>query len=148
MTVLIKDAKDNLEETGVQLTAGSLVQEKLYADDTQLIDADSTVVAAYMHAVSRAGAVYGLTFNWEKLEALPINCSCDITDLNGKPLKQNDRIVYLGSLIDADGSGGSELNRRIGAARDTFPNYAGSGAMRAYQTNGNWKSILHASSAS
>ena len=120
MTVLIKDAKHNLQQAGVQLSSQTLVHELLYADDTLLIDADNTIVKAYMHAVSRAGAVYGLTFNWEKLEALPINCSCNITDLNGKPLKQKDRIVYLGSLICADGSSGSELNRRIGATRDTL----------------------------
>ena len=38
----------------------------------------------------------------------------------GGCLKQKDRIVYLGSLLCADGSAGGELNRRIGAARETF----------------------------
>ena len=37
---------------------------------------------------------------------------------NGQPIKQQQRTVYLGSVLCADGSSGSEMNRRIGAARD------------------------------
>ena len=120
MTVLITDAKRNLQQSGVQLNTETLVDELLYADDTLLVDVDSAVVEAYMHEVSKAGAVYGLTFNWGKLETLPINCSCNIADANGKLLQQKERIVYLGSMLSADGTSSSELNRRIGAARDTF----------------------------
>ena len=104
----------------MQLSSKTLVHELLYADDTLLIDVDSAVVEAYMHEVSKAGAVYGLLFNWSKLEALPINCPCDISDPTGKPLKQKERIIYRSSMLCADGTSGSELNRRIGAARETF----------------------------
>jgi len=120
MTVLITDAKADLGMQGIQPSRETLVNELLYADDTLLIDVDSQAVEAYMHAVSRAGLVYGLSFNWAKLEALPINCACCIPDTEGKPLKQKDRIIYLGSLLCSDGTAGPELNRRLGAARETF----------------------------
>ena len=96
MTALVFDAKHNLEQSGVQLDTRHVTNELLYADDTLLIDSSSDVVEAFMHQISQAGQVYGLAFNWSKLEALPINNTCVIPGPDGNLLKQKDRIVYFG----------------------------------------------------
>ena len=44
MTVLIRDAKHNLQQKGVELDPETLVHELLYADDTLLSDLDTAVV--------------------------------------------------------------------------------------------------------
>ena len=99
MTTLVFDAKRNLEQSGTQFDTSTVTSELLYADDTLLIDSRSDVIEAYMSQISLAGQVYGLAFNWSKLEVLPINCACVIPGPDGSPVKQKDRIVYLGSLL-------------------------------------------------
>ncbi|CAE8632912.1 unnamed protein product [Polarella glacialis] len=120
MTVLIKDAKKELEDSGVQLSTSTHVNELLYADDTLLIDTDSNVVQSYMECVAKAGKRYGLSFNWKKLEILPINCDCFIAAPGGDWIKQQEKMTYLGSILCADGTAGSELSRRIGEGRGVF----------------------------
>ena len=120
MTVLIKDAKQMLEQSGVKLSTEVAVNEILYADDTLLIDVDAQVVEQYMQCVAAAGNNYGLAFNWKKLEILPINCVCLIPTPAGNHVKQKESMTYLGSLLCASGSSGSELSRRLGEARGSF----------------------------
>ena len=38
----------------------------------------------------------------------------------GKPIKQQQRLVYLGSVPSADGTSGSEISRRMGSAEGQF----------------------------
>ena len=120
MTILMTDAKAQLATSAQYQTPPTLVQELLYADDTLLVDVDSTCIQQYMKCVAEQGKVYGLVFNWGKLETLPLNCSCSIPTPEGGFVKQKERLVYLGSVLCADGSAASELNRRIGAARGEF----------------------------
>ena len=120
MTVLITDAKTALRASGAELSASTHVHELLYADDTLIIDADEGVVNQYMRCIETAGKTYGLAFNWAKLEVLPVGCACSLSMPTGEPIRQKDRMVYLGSVLSADGSSSSELNRRIGSARGEF----------------------------
>jgi len=120
MTVLITDAKKLLETSGVRLSTRTLVNEILYADDTLLIDADPGNVETYMQCVRRAGSVYGLTFNWKKLELVSPTDIPSIYAPTGDEIKPKKQTVYLGCIITADGTAGSELNRRIGGAREEF----------------------------
>ena len=78
------------------------------------------VAARYMHSIQRAGDNYGLSFNWARLEVLPVRCEAAILKPDGTPIVEKDSIVYLGSVICKDGTLGPELARRLGAARSEF----------------------------
>ena len=119
MTVLISDAKASYRNQG-HLSSTTLVSELLYADDTLLVDVDAHAVEAYMHCVQEAGATYGLAFNWKKLELLSLGEDYAIKMPDGRNIKQTGNMVYLGCVLSRDGSSGSELSRRLGAAQDEF----------------------------
>ena len=135
MTVLITDAKKILESSDVRLSTKMLVHETLYADDTLIIDAAVDAVEQYMRCVQRAGSVYGLTFEWKKIELVSSFEIPSITAPTGEPIKAKEQAVYLGCSLAADGSAGSEVNRRLGGARDEFEKlrrvWAHSGITRA-----------------
>ena len=52
-----------------------VVHELLYADDTLLMDASGGSVEQYMRCVEEVGAEFGLTFNFSKLESMPVRCA-------------------------------------------------------------------------
>ena len=85
------------------------VNELLYADDTLLVEAESSTAQKFMEAVASAGKVYGLSINWAKVEALAVGCQCNLIAPNGEPVKTKQQIVYLGSVLSADGTSGSEI---------------------------------------
>ena len=120
MTVVMHDAKEYFAQRQVQLSEGLLIHDLMYADDTLLIDADEDVVEAYMQCVGAAGAEYGLSFNWRKIDALPVRTSARIRKPDGTDIMTKDPMKYLGSMLSADGRIGSELGRRIGLAKADF----------------------------
>ena len=97
-----------------------LVHELLYADDTLLIEADEATLEKYMRCVTDCGNKYGLSLNWTKVEVLPVCCNCGLKSPSGETIKQQQRLVYLGSVLSADGTFGSEISRRIGSAKGEF----------------------------
>jgi hypothetical protein len=78
------------------------------------------VITIYMTNVGKAGKDVGLSFNWSKLEALPVKTTAKIRKLDGKYVPEKGSMVYLGSSLAADGKIGTELNRRIGSAQSDF----------------------------
>ena len=92
----------------------------MYADDTLLVDIDGAVLQAFMESISSVGKEYGLSFNWEKLEMLSIRTSCVVQTPDGSPVKSKDSMLYLGSLLAADGRITSELGKRLGFAQSDF----------------------------
>ena len=98
----------------------SLTRSLLYANDTLIIDSSAGTAQAFMEEIQIQGKKYGLEFNNSKLEALQIGCEEDILDEFGKVVKKKDSLVYLGSLLCADGRIHSEVSRRIGAASSAF----------------------------
>ena len=121
MTVLLHDAKEKVvNETGARFSRTSFVNELVYADDTLLIDVDTDVLHAFMTSIGEAGAEYGLAFNWAKLEMLPVRTHAVLRKPDGEIVNAKERMVYLGSTLAADGKIGSELNRRLGLARNDF----------------------------
>jgi hypothetical protein len=84
------------------------------------VDVDATRAEHFMHCIGRAGSKYGLSFNWRKLEILPVRCDAKIAKPDGSYIIEKDRLVYLGSLLSSDGLAGPELNRRLGAAKAEF----------------------------
>ena len=121
MSVLTHDAKTNLLLNFPFAGAGRLhVQELLYADDTLVVDADEAVVQEYMARINEAGEEYGLSFNWSKLEVLPVRCVANFPRPDGGTITQKTNMKYLGSVLSSDGRVGAELGKRIGAAQADF----------------------------
>ncbi len=120
MTVLLQDAKKDLQDRGVILSSSCLCNELVYADDTLLIDVDDGAIEQFMDCVGKAGAEYGLTFNWKKLEAMAVNTVADIQKPDKSFVKVGESMVYLGSLLTVDGHADAEVGRRIGMAKTDF----------------------------
>ena len=92
----------------------------LYADDTLLIGTGADEVSELARAVERAGAEYGMSLHWGKVQAMPV-CSHKVLLKNdGTPMDQCDAMIYLGGLVSCDGRVDSELSRRIGMACSEF----------------------------
>ena len=112
MTVLIRDAK--------QLFVGERGGALVYADDTLLMDASRGSLEQYMRCVEEVGAEFGLTFNFSKLESMPVRCADVVQSPGGGEIPKKSSMVYLGGLISNDGKIDSELARRIGMAKSDF----------------------------
>ena len=117
MTVLMTDAKATLAGLGVELHEHCLVHDLVYADDTLLIDVDENALATFMECVGAAGQEYGLSFNFTKLEAMPVRMEASIHTPNGNIVENKHSMVYLGSSLSSDGSVAAEVGRRIGQAK-------------------------------
>ena len=121
MTVLIRDAKQLfIGERGGVLDPFLVVHELLYADDTLLMDASGGSVGQYMRCAEEVGAEFGLTFNFSKLESMPVGCADVVQSPGGGEIPTKSSMVYLGGLISNDGKIDSELARRIGMAKSDF----------------------------
>ena len=121
MTVLLHDAKTNLSVSqSAAPNPETFTKELVYADDTLLIDVDDSMLQQFMDCIGQAGQEYGLSFNWSKLEALPIRTTAAIVKPDGTHVECKQAMVYLGSQLSADGRITSELGRRIGMARCDF----------------------------
>jgi hypothetical protein len=120
MTVVMHDARESLLAKGWQLTDKLPLHDLLYADDTLIIEVDSECLQAYMAEIEEKGSEYGLSLNWNKVEAMLIKCSPSLQGTNGLAIASKDSIVYLGATLSADGRATSELNRRIGMAFADF----------------------------
>ena len=121
MTCLISDANLAVEDRFGKIRASVLMTRSiLYADDTLLIDTSVECAQFFMDTIQRLGAEYGLCFNDKKLEILASNIEGDVFNSLGAPILQKDKIIYLGSILSADGSVHSEVGRRIGAAASVF----------------------------
>lgn len=134
MTVLLQDAKKALEiEHGMRPAGVCSIGELVYADGTLLVDVSAEVVDRFMQCMGKAGSQYGLSFNWSKLEAMPINMEVKIEKPDGVPLKTKGVLKYLGCHLSSDGRVGSELGRRLGQAKRDIQNLGESLDPRLHQ---------------
>ena len=120
MTVLLRDAIDRLRESMAYTEPRTFVSELVYADDTLVMAVDEDSAHAYMTAIAVVGQTYGLSFNWSKLEALPVKTHGAIAKPDGTLIACKQSIKYLGSSISADGRIDAEIGQRIGAAKRDF----------------------------
>ena len=96
------------------------ISELVYADDTLVVSCTGEHAQSYMNSISAAGANYGLSFNWQKLEMLTVRCQAQVSKPDGSMVESKDHLVYLGGMLSANGQPGPELDRRLGAARGDF----------------------------
>ena len=115
MTVILHDARASLGGQSTQK-----LTELVYADDTLLIGSDDVSLQTIMMTIGQVGSEYGLSYNWKKLEALPVRTSAEIRKPDGSLVATKPSMLYLGSGLSADGRNGSEINRRLGTAKSDF----------------------------
>ena len=95
-----------------------------YADDTVLLAEGPTCQQALLTAVNEKGKPYGMEMNIIKTKSMVISRKKPVPNINinveGKPIQQVDRMVYLGYMATEDGKCDKEVKRRIGIARTAF----------------------------
>ena len=77
-----------------------------------------------MRCIEAMGMNNGLCLNWKKCEVLPIGCEAYIPAPDGSFLTCKGSISYLGSYLDASGTAGPEICRRLGEAKGQFDKLA------------------------
>ena len=120
MTCLMTDAQEATAAGSEGSSHDRMASTILYADDTLLVESSLHAAQVFMDAVRQAGATYGLKLNESKLEVLTVGQDGGLITATGQTIKNKDAMVYLGSLLAADGRICSELGRRIGAADAVF----------------------------
>ena len=88
--------------------------------DTLLLGTSEASLQRLMTCIGQVGGRYGLSFNWSKLEAMPVRMAAHFRTPDGEDIPSKDSLLYLGSSLNADGRNGSEINRRLGMARADF----------------------------
>ena len=94
-----------------------------YADDTVLLAEGPMFLQALLTAVNEKGKPYGMEMNIIKTKSMVISRKKPVPNISisveGKPIQQVDRTVYLGNMATEDGCD-KEIKRRIGIARTAF----------------------------
>ena len=99
-----------------------------YADDTVLLAEGPMFLQALQTAVNEKGKPYGMEMNIIKTKSMVISRKKPVPNISisveGKPIKQVDRMVYLGYMATEDGKCDKEIKRRIWIARTAFESMA------------------------
>ena len=69
-----------------------------------------------MQAVAAAGRKYGMELHYGKFQLLGVRCNPDIRLPDNTCIQTQQCMMYLGTMMTADGKHGNELSRRIGIA--------------------------------
>ena len=97
------------------------------ADDTVLLAAAPMLIQALLTAVNEKGQPYGMEMNIMKTKSMVISRKKPVPNISisveGKPIQQGDRMVYLGYMATEDGKCDKEI-KRIGIARTAFESMA------------------------
>ena len=74
----------------------------------------------FLAVVADMGRRYGLELHPDKLQLLQVRCNGGVRRPDGIKVDHSSTLSYLGSTLSNDGRVGSELSRRIGAAKGDF----------------------------
>lgn len=120
MSVLMEDAVHKLSREEKEFLDKGILAEVLYADDTLLIGVNGRSVQRFLQAVSDAGAAYGLSLHWGKLQLMQVRCSNDLLRPDCSKIEAKDTMTYLGTCLSSDGRISQELAKRLGLASADF----------------------------
>ena len=100
------------------LINGLLINNLRFADDIVLIAESENDLQTLVNAAQQVSSSFGLKINIAKTEVQVISKrSQEINiNINGKPLQQVDKFVYLGGTISQSGSCSDDVQHRIGKA--------------------------------
>ena len=120
MTAVMHDAVSSLPQDARAAYDRGELADVVYADDTLLLGANVKYVEVFLRAVAAAGHAYGLELHEDKFQLLQVRCSSVVRNSNRDPIASQTNMTYLGAGLASDGRVGSELSRRIGAAKSDF----------------------------
>ena len=120
MSVLMADAVALLSPAARAAYARGHLADLAYADDTLLLGVSSDMVSEFLNAVAAAGARYGMSLHYGKLQLTQVGGNQSIRLPTGVALEPKESIEYLGTVLAGDGKFSSELGRRIGRAKGDF----------------------------
>ena len=120
MTAVMHDAVSFLPEDAKAAYDRGELADVVYADDTLLLGANVKYVEVFLRAVAAAGRAHGLELHEDKFQLLQVRCNAVVRNNNQEPIACTTSMTYLGASLASDGRVGSELSRRIGAARGDF----------------------------
>ena len=99
-----------------------------HADDIVLLAEGPMFLQALLTAVNEKGKPYGMEMNIIKTKSMVISRKKPVPNISisveGKPIQQVDRMVYLGYMATEDGKCDKEIKRRIGISRTAFESMA------------------------
>ena len=99
MSVLVHDVLSMLQGAAREAFDRGDLADIVCADDTLLMGVSTLHLTEYMQAVAAAGRKYGMELHYGKFQ---------------------EPMMYLGTMLTADGKHGNELSRRIGMAKSDF----------------------------
>lgn len=73
-----------------------------------------------MQAVAAAGRKNGMELHYGKFQLLGVRCSPDVRLPDNTCIQTQESMMYLSTMLTADGRHGNELSRRIGMAKRDF----------------------------
>ena len=120
MSAVMHDAVGLLTPDARAAYGRGALADIVYADDTLLVGASSKFLHEFLRAVAAAGHAYGLELHEDKFQLLQINCKDVVRNVSLDPINASSSLSYLGATLSSDGRAGSELSRRIGAAKADF----------------------------
>ena len=95
------------------------------ADDTLLLAVSDACLNNFLHAVYQAGLRYGMELHPSKFQLISTSESTKVSaPASDTTVTVASSMVYLGSILTADGSIHRELGRRIGSAKSDFDTLA------------------------
>ena len=99
-----------------------------YADETVLLAEGPMFLQALLTAVNGICKPYDMKMNIIKTKSMAISRKEPVPNISisveGKPIQQVDRMVYLAYMATQDGKCDKEMKRRIGIARTAFQSIA------------------------
>ena len=120
MTAVMHDAVSFLPPDARAAYDRGDLADVVYADDTLLLGANAKHIEVFLRAVAAAGRAHGLELHEDKFQLLQVRCSPVVKNNNRDQIASRTSMTYLGASLASDGRVGSELSRRIGAAKGDF----------------------------
>ena len=74
----------------------------------------------YMQAVAAVSRKYGIELHYDKFQFLDMRYNPNIRLPDNTYIQTQQCMMYLGTMMTADGKHGNELSRRIGIAKSDF----------------------------
>ena len=111
------------DDDGVSI-GGRRISNLRYADDTGITAESERELQILANRVNEEGKHFGMKMNIKKTKTMVISRKVETPKVNitldGKPVEQVERFVYLGQLITENGKCDEEIKRRIEIARTAY----------------------------
>ncbi len=117
---MLKTSIDLMKENGFKLAKersrrypAQTITDANYANDIALLANTPAQAKTLLHSLGRAATGIGLHVNAEKTKCMCFNQRHNISTLNGRSLKLEDKLTYLGSSVS---STEKEINTQLAKA--------------------------------